>query len=70
MVTIFLDGNYGPVLSHWFFYVTLAVLLVCMATWLGRLNAALCKYYPIFIIPLVQAHYIIFSILSGGFFFE
>ena len=70
MVTIFIEGQFGSVLSHWFFYVTLVLLLCCMAVWLGRLNAALRKYDPIFIIPLVQAHYIIFSILSGGFFFE
>jgi len=70
LVTIFLGGQFGPVLSHWFFYVTLVVLLVCMSVWLGRLNAALRLYDPIFIIPLVQANYIIFSILSGGFFFQ
>jgi hypothetical protein len=56
IVTIFLSGAFDAVLTHWFFYVTLAQLLLCMALWLGRLNAALRKYDPIFIIPLVQAY--------------
>mmetsp|Transcript_27016 Transcript_27016/g.65158 ORF Transcript_27016/g.65158 Transcript_27016/m.65158 type:complete len:622 (+) Transcript_27016:263-2128(+) len=58
------------ILTHWFFYVTLVLLLICLFIWLSRLNAALTKYDPLFIIPLLQSNYILFSTLTGGVFFR
>jgi len=58
------------ILTHWFFYVTLVLLLICLFIWLARLNAALTKYDPLFIIPLLQSNYILFSTLTGGVFFR
>ena len=37
---------------------------------LYRMNAALGKYNPMFVIPLLQANYIFGAIVSGGIFFE
>ena len=39
---------------EWFTYVVLAYFLVTVGFWLYRLNAALGKYDPLFIIPLLQ----------------
>lgn len=54
------------VLTHWFFYFTLGLLILCLYIWLSRLNLALTKYDPLFIIPLLQSNYILFSTLTGG----
>lgn len=53
-------------ITHWFFYMTLGLLLLCLFIWLSRLNSALTKYDPLFIIPLLQSNYILFSTLTGG----
>lgn len=54
------------ILTHWFFYVTLVLLFICLYIWLSRLNTALAKYDPLFIIPVLQSNYILFSTLTGG----
>jgi len=58
------------VFGHWYTYITLAAWLVLMIFWLYRLNAALGLYNPIFIIPLLQANFIFFAIVSGGIYFQ
>ena len=51
---IFSTDGFGPVLGDWLFWFDLSLLFVFLFTWLSRLNAALAKYDPLFIIPLVQ----------------
>lgn len=51
---------------EWFTYVVLAYFLVTVAFWLYRLNAALGMYDPLFIIPLLQASYIVLATVAGG----
>jgi hypothetical protein len=41
-----------------------------MLYWLKRLNDALALYDPLFIIPLLQANFIFFAIISGGIFYQ
>ena len=42
----------------------------CPRYWLVRLNDALALYDPLFIIPLLQANFIFFAIMSGGIYFQ
>ena len=60
----------GCILTEPFFYTTLILLFTFLTIWLTRLNAALTKYDPLFIIPLLQSNYILFSTLTGGVFFQ
>ena len=50
----------GPLglLRSWFFYFACVMLFSSMGGWLYRLNAALGKYDPLFIIPLLQSFYV------------
>lgn len=41
-----------------------------MSVWLFRLNSALSMFDPIFAIPLLQANFIFFAIVSGGIYFQ
>lgn len=54
------------VFSHWFMYAVLIAWFCLMVYWLYRLNFALGIYDPLFIIPLLQANFIFFAIISGG----
>ena len=56
--------------THWFTYFVIAAWLATAGTWLFRLNEALGKYNPLFIIPLLQANFIFFAIVSGGLYFQ
>ena len=40
---------------HWFTYAAIAAWLLTVGVWLFRMNEALAKYNPLFIIPLLQA---------------
>lgn len=59
-----------PVFERGFTYVVLVLWLILMITWLTRLNGALAIYDPLFIIPLLQANFIFFAIVSGGIYFQ
>lgn len=67
-VSLMSEGK--PVFDSWFFYVTFLAWLGFMAYWLVRLNNALALYDPLFIIPLLQANFIFFAIISGGIYFQ
>jgi len=54
------------IFSHWFTYAVFSAWLFLMIYWLYRLNFALGIYDPLFIIPLLQANFIFFAIVSGG----
>ncbi len=53
-----------------FVYWTILVWLMTVIVWLSRLNSALSKFDPLFIIPLLQCSFIFFAIVSGGIFFR
>jgi len=65
-----LQGKGIQVFADWFIYFTLIWLITTGGYWLYRLNKALALFDPLFIIPLIQASYIFFAIVSGGIFFE
>ena len=56
--------------THWFTYFVIAAWLATAGIWLFRLNEALGKYNPLFIIPLLQSNFIFFAIVSGGIYFR
>jgi len=58
------------IFGSWYTYVTVVSWLILMAFWLFRLNEALSLYNPLFIIPLLQANFILFAIVSGGIYFQ
>ncbi len=58
------------VFESWFTYVTILIWLATVIVWLKRLNDALSKFDPLFIIPLLQCSFIFFAIVSGGIFFQ
>lgn len=62
--------DYVPVFAHWFTYATILVWAAFVVVWLYRMNEALSKYDPLFIIPLLQSNFIFFAVLSGGIYFE
>jgi len=71
LTEIFVTGPNGPdVLASPLFYISLILTVIFLCGWLYRLNAALGKYDPLFIIPLLQSNYILFSISSGGVYFQ
>jgi len=65
-----LQGAGENIFEHWYTYTTILAWLVLMGFWLYRLNDALSLYNPLFIIPLLQANFIFFAILSGGIYFQ
>lgn len=58
------------IFAHWFTYVVLLAWLATVGVWLHRMNEALSKYNPLFIIPLLQVNFIFFAIVSGGLYFQ
>jgi len=58
------------IFRSWFTYFTITYWLMTVGVWLTRLNKALSKFNPMFIIPLLQCSFIFFAILSGGIFFK
>jgi len=59
-----------PIFTHWFLYATLVCWVVLVGVWLSRMNEALSKFDPLFIIPLLQANFILFAMISGGIYFQ
>ena len=53
------------VFTSWFTYFVIAYFLVSVSFWLYRLQSALYQYDPLFIIPLLQASYIVFATVGG-----
>jgi len=51
-------------------YVFLSSWVICTIFWLYRMNAALRKFDGVFIIPVLQVLWMLFSILSGGILFK
>ena len=53
-----------------FVYITIIFWLLTVVVWLSRLNNALSKFDPLFMIPLLQCSFVFFAIISGGIFFK
>merc|ERR1712137_617999 len=51
-------------------YMLLILFVVITAFWLYRMNAALRKYDAMFIIPVLQALWLLFAVLNGGIFYQ
>jgi hypothetical protein len=58
------------IFTSWFTYATILFWIMTVLVWLKRLNDALEKFNPLFIIPLLQCSFIFFAIVSGGIFFK
>ena len=58
-LSLYLAIRQEMIWSHWFTYATLVYFGVTVAFWLYRLNAALGKYDALYIIPMLQASYIV-----------
>ena len=69
LIELWLSGQ-EMVWAHWFTYATLAYFGVTVGFWLYRLNAALGKYDALYIIPMLQASYIVLATIAGGIFFQ
>ena len=57
-------------LGAWFFWVELAITAGCGTFWAIQMNAAITLYDPMFIIPLLQASYIVFGSAASGLFYQ
>jgi hypothetical protein len=55
---------------HPFTYFLLAAWVLSMVFWLYRMNEALRKFDGVFIIPVLQVVWTLFSIIGGGIYFE
>ena len=63
------NGEPLPIVG-WFFWME-AVLVCCLGLfWFYRLTISLALYDPLFIIPLMQACFILFGGVAGGIFFH
>jgi len=69
LIELWISGQ-EMIWSHWFTYATLGYFGVTVAFWLYRLNAALGKYDALYIIPMLQASYIVLATVAGGIFFQ
>jgi len=59
----------GELLSPWP-WLLLVLFIVITTFWLYRMNAALKKYDAMFIIPVLQALWLLFAVLNGGIFYQ
>jgi len=57
-------------MADWFFWVELILVSVLGSFWFVRLTQSLGMYDPLFIIPLMQASFIIWGGIAGGIFFN
>jgi drug/metabolite transporter (DMT)-like permease len=63
------SGN-GNIWLSWFTYGCVLFWVAMAVVWLYQLNKALGIYDPLFMIPLLQANFILFAVLSGGVYFR
>lgn len=70
IVSMLVLGKAEQTMSSFFTYVVIAYFIGTVGFWLYRLNDALGKYDTLFIIPLLQASYIIFATIAGGTYFQ
>ncbi len=72
LVELAFSDGFRPLilLESWFFHFSLVLLLVSLIGWLYRLAAALKRFDPLFIIPLLQSNYILLSTIAGGIYFQ
>jgi len=66
---IFSEGQV-ELLGEWFFWVSLLLVSGFGIFWFYRLTVCLGMYDPLFIIPLMQACFILFGGVAGGIFFH
>lgn len=62
-------AEHEDIWKYGFTYLVVSLWIPLVAVWLHQLNKALGIYDPLFMIPLLQANFIFFAVLSGGVFF-
>jgi len=70
LVTLLFPPCFINVFTEPFLYMTLFLLAAAGGIWLRQSVAALSLYEANFIIPMLQANYIVFATISGGVFFQ
>ena len=53
-----------------FTYGVIFVYIIATVFWLFRMNEALQRYDGLFIIPVLQVFWLVFTIVSGGIYFQ
>jgi len=64
------EPGYTIPLAGWFFWVELLLVASFGMFWFFRLTQSLGMYDPLFIIPLMQANFIVWGGIAGGIFFD
>jgi len=62
--------TFPELFGHWFFWVELLITAGCGIFWAVQMNRSLTLYEPLFIIPLLQASYILFGAMGSGIFYQ
>eukprot|EP00300_Choanocystis_sp_HF-7_P013179 c18188_g1_i2.p1 GENE.c18188_g1_i2~~c18188_g1_i2.p1 ORF type:complete len:382 (+),score=54.26 c18188_g1_i2:47-1192(+) len=57
-------------LSNYFTYAIIGSWILTMAFWLYRMNTALRRFDSVFIVPMLQVIWTLFSIVGGGLYFD
>lgn len=57
-------------MEHWLFWVEIVIMIVTGGNWLYRQNEGLGLFDALFIIPLLQAFFILFGVIATGIFFR
>jgi hypothetical protein len=53
-----------------FTYAVIFIYIIATVFWLYRMNEALRRYDGLFIIPVLQVFWLVFTIVSGGIYFQ
>lgn len=70
LVEIMTRGQGELPITDWFFWVEALLVCILGLFWFYRLTISLALYDPLFIIPLMQACFILFGGVAGGIFFQ
>lgn len=70
LVSLLIEGNKDHIEREWISYFAIVFFLLPTAFWLYRLNDALSKYNTLFIIPLMQASYVLFGFTANALYFQ
>merc|ERR1719316_308198 len=70
LVEIMTRGHGELPITNWFFWMEAVLVCALGLFWFYRLTISLALYDPLFIIPLMQACFILFGGMAGGIFFQ
>ncbi|KAK3276231.1 hypothetical protein CYMTET_15683 [Cymbomonas tetramitiformis] len=69
MLRLLLSADYS-LFASWFFYVVIVAFVCTASFWTTRLNMSLKLFPAMIIIPMMQINWTLFSIVSGGMYFQ